>query len=116
MCRVLDWICELKSVPEAIMVDHGPEFTSSALDQWACKNNVTLDFIRPGKPIENAHIENFNGRLGDESLNENVFASLREAREKIEAWRNDYNQNRPHSGIKNLTPYEFAEITRLNMA
>lgn len=116
VCRVLDWICELRSVPEAITVDHGPEFTSSALDQWAYKNNVTLDFIRPGKPIENAHIESFNGRLRDECLNENVFASLRDAREKIEAWRNDYNQNRPHSGINNLTPYEFAEITRLNMA
>lgn len=116
VCRVLDWLFELRSVPEAITVDHGPEFTSSALDQWAYDNNVTLDFIRPGKPIENAHIESFNGRFRDECLNEHVFASLRDARRKIEAWRMDYNQNRPHSGINNLTPYEFAETTRLNLA
>lgn len=115
VCRVLDWLCELRSAPEAITVDHGPEFTSSALDRWAYENDVTLDFIRPGKPIENANVESFNGRFRDECLNENVFASLRDAREKIEAWRNDYNQTRPHSGINNLTPYEFAGITRLNM-
>ena len=70
-------------------------------------NKVTLDFIRPGKPIENAHIESFNGRFRDECLNDHVFASLRDARRKIEAWRMDYNQNRPQSGIDNLTPYEF---------
>lgn len=74
VCCVLDWLCELRSAPEAITVDHGPEFTSSALDQWAYENKVTLDFIRPGKPIENAHIESFNGRFRDECLNEHVFA------------------------------------------
>lgn len=115
VCCVLDWTCELRSKPEAITVDNGPEFTSSAMDRWAYENNVTLDFIRPGKPIENAHIESFNGRFRDECLNEHVFASLRDARRKVEAWRIDYNQNRPHSGINNLTPHEFAEITRLNL-
>ena len=116
ICRVLDRICELRSIPEAITVDHGQEFTSSALDWWSNENNVTLDFIRPGKPMENAHIESFNGRFRDKCLNERVFASLRDSRRKIETWRMDYNQDRPHSGINNLTPYEFAEITRLNLA
>ena len=96
-------------------MDHGPEFTSSALDKWAYDNKVTLDFIRPGKPIENAYIESFNGRLRDECLNDHVFASLRDAKKKVEAWRVDYNHHRPHSGINNLTPYEFAEIARVKL-
>lgn len=109
--RVLDWLCEIRDTPEAITVDHGPEFTSSALDRWAYENQVKLDFIRPGKPIENAHIESFNGKFRDECLNEEVFASLQDAKEKIEAWRNDYNENRPHSGINNLTPKEFSMLS-----
>ena len=68
-----------------------------------------LDFIRPGKPVENAFIESFNGRLRDECLNVNQFASLEDAKEKIEAWRRDYNQRRPHSSLGNLTPNEFAK-------
>ena len=115
VCRVLDWLSELRSVPEAIKVDHGPEFTSSALDKWAYDIKVTLDFIRPGKPIENAYIESFNGRLRDECLNDHVFASLRDAKRKVEAWRVDYNHHRPHSGINNLTPCEFAEIAKAKM-
>ena len=74
-------------------------------------NGIKLDFIRPGKPIENAHIESFNGRFRDECLNEHIFASLQDAKQKIEVWRNDYNENRPHSGINNLTPKEFSMLS-----
>ena len=109
--RVLDWLCELRGVPEAITVDNGPEFTSTALDKWAYGKSVKLDFIRPGKPIENAYIESFNGRFRDECLNEQVFVSLRDARKKIENWRQDYNECRPHSGINNLTPLEFVNLS-----
>lgn len=92
-----------------ITVDNGTDFTSKALDAWAYEHGVKLDFIRPGKPVENAVIESFNGRLRDECLNANVFVSLHDARQKIEAWRIDYNENRPHSSLGHLTPREFTK-------
>ena len=103
-----------RGLPAAITVDNGSEFASRALDAWAYRNNVKLDFIRPGKPVENAFIESFNGRLRDECLNTQVFASLEDARQKLEAWRVDYNLYRPHSALGNLPPSEFAR-TRLAM-
>lgn len=106
--RVLDRLAFLRGLPEAITIDNGPEFTSNALDEWAYRNNVKLDFIRPGKPIENAYIESFNGKLRDECLNDNWFLSLADAREIIEAWRMDYNRHRPHSSLDNLAPMEYA--------
>jgi putative transposase len=93
--------------PLSITVDHGSEFTSKALEDWAWRRGVKLDFIRPGKPMENGHIESFNGRLRDECLNVMQFMSLDDARAKIEAWRVDYNQRRPHSSLGHLTPSEF---------
>ena len=93
--------------PASITIDHGSEFTSKALEEWAWRRGVKLDFIRPGKPMENGHIESFNGRLRDECLNVNQFVSLADARAKIEAWRVDYNQHRPHSSLGHLTPSEF---------
>lgn len=115
--QVLSWLCEYRATPDAITVDHGPEFTSTVLDQWAYGEKVKLDFIRPGKPIENAHIESFNGRFRDECLNEQVFTSLSDAREKIEDWRQDYNRFRPHSGINNMTPEEFYQFSvKMNFA
>jgi putative transposase len=95
------------SPPVSITVDHGSEFTSKALEEWAWRRSVKLDFIRPGKPMENGHIESFNGRLRDECLNVTQFMSLDDARAKIEAWRVDYNQRRPHSSLGHLTPSEF---------
>jgi putative transposase len=95
-------------VPLSITVDHGPEFISRALEDWAWRNHVKLDFIHPGKPTENGHIESFNGRLRDECLNVTQFVSLEDARARIEAWRIDYNEHRPHSSLGNLTPGEFA--------
>jgi transposase InsO family protein len=79
----------------SITVDHGTEFQSRALEDWAYRQGVQLDFIRPGKPVENAFIESFNGSLRDECLNVHQFASLAEAQTIIEAWRLDYNQRRP---------------------
>ena len=93
--------------PKRIKVDNGSEFISRALDRWAYENKVTLDFSRPGKPTDNAFIESFNGRLRDECLNVNWFLSLDDAREKIEAWRTDYNEFRPHSSLSDRTPLEF---------
>jgi transposase InsO family protein len=81
--------------PVSIAVDHGSEFTSKALEERAWRRSVELDFIRPGKPMENGHIESFSGRLRDECLNVMQFMSLDDARAKIEAWRVDYNQRRP---------------------
>jgi len=105
--QVLERLGEQHPLPEVIVTDNGPEFTGKALDGWAYKHKVRLDFIRPGKPVENAFIESFNGRFRDECLNEHWFLDLKDAREKIEAWRLDYNAARPHSSLENLTPQEF---------
>jgi putative transposase len=99
--------------PRSITVDHGTEFQSRALEDWAYRRSVQLDFIRPGKPVENAFIESFNGRLRDECLNVHQFASLAEAQDIIEAWRLDYNQRRPHSSLGHLTPNEFMAQRRV---
>ena len=93
--------------PQRIQVDQGPEFISKDLDRWAYENRVTLDFSRPGKPTDNALIESFNGSFRDECLNTNWFLSLRDAREKIDSWKKEYNSFRPHSSLENLTPDEF---------
>ena len=82
------------------------------MDLWAYQRGVQLQFIRPGKPVENAFIESFNGRLRDELLNGELFMNLLDARRKLEAWRRDYNQNRPHCSIGDLTPAEFANQIR----
>ncbi len=105
---VLDRLEEARGLPEIITVDNGPEFIGQALDAWAYLKGVKLNFIRPGKPIENAYAESFNGRLRDECLNTNWFISLKQAREIIEGWREDYNRVRPHSSLNNLTPTEYA--------
>ena len=107
VAQVLDRVLDTHAVPRSITVDHGTEFQSRALEDWAYRRGVQLDFIRPGKPVENAFIESFNGRLRDECLNVHQFASLAEAQVIIEAWRCDYNQRRPHSSLGHLTPNEF---------
>jgi len=105
----LDRLKTERGLPRAITVDNGSEFFSRAMDSWAYRNQVKLDFIRPGRPVENAFIESFNGRLRDECLNTQVFLSLEDARAKLEAWRRDYNTRRPHSSIGNLSPSEFVK-------
>ena len=94
--QVLERLAETTGLPEVITVDNGPEFTGKALDEWAYRNGVKLNFIRPGRPIENAYAESFIGRFRDECLNENWFLSLRDARHIIENWRIDYNNGRQH--------------------
>ncbi|OGH99326.1 MAG: transposase [Candidatus Melainabacteria bacterium GWA2_34_9] len=94
-------------VPKCIKVDNGPEFISKELDLWAFTNNVTLDFSRPGKPTDNAFIESFNGKFRQECLNSDWFLSLEDAKSKIQKWRLEYNEFRPHSGIQNMTPKEY---------
>jgi putative transposase len=113
VAAVLDRVGMLRGLPASIVCDNGPEFTSRALDQWAYERGIELSFIRPGKPVENAFIESFNGTLREECLNEHWFLSLREAKREIEAWRVDYNEVRPHSSLANLTPSEFAEKQRV---
>jgi putative transposase len=106
--RVLEELREQRGGPKVIVVDHGPEFTSQALDRWAYQRGVKLHFIAPGKPEQNAYVESFNGKFRDECLNQHWFRDLEEAREKIETWRQDYNQQRPHSALGYRTPEEFA--------
>lgn len=105
----LDRVLPMAQGLRSITVDHGTEFMSRALEDWAFARAVQLDFIRPGKPVENAFIESFNGRLRDECLNVHQFTSIDDAKAKIEAWRVDYNQRRPHSSLGHLTPNEYAQ-------
>jgi len=107
VARALSEIGQIEGLPEIIINDNGPEFISNALDNWAYQRGVKLTFIRPGKPVENAYIESFNGRFRDECLNENWFLTLEHARGIIEKWRIDYNNERPHSSLGYLTPEEF---------
>ena len=106
--RTLDRLARTRGLPMAIVCDNGPEFSGQVLDQWAHARGVTIAFIEPGTPVQNAYAESFNGRLRDECLNESWFVSLADARETIEAWRIDYNDTRPHSGLADRTPAEFA--------
>ena len=108
--RVLERLKEIKGLPMVIRSDNGPEFTSKAVDEWAFKNGVKLDFIDPGKPTQNAYVESFNGKFRNECLNEHWFMSLNEAQEIIEDWRNEYNGFRPHSSLNDLTPLAFAAM------
>lgn len=108
--RVVERIKHVKgTVPNRIKVDNGSEFISKALDLWAFENNVELDFSRPGKPTDNAFIESFNGSFRDECLNTNWFLSLEDAKEKIKAFKEEYNHYRPHSALGNMTPVEALE-------
>jgi putative transposase len=111
--QVADFINYVKAkeggAPQRIQVDNGSEFISKALDKWAYDNGTQLDFSRPGKPTDNPFIESFNGSFRDECLNTNWFLSLHDAEEKIECWRIDYNEYRPHSSLNGLTPSEMEE-------
>lgn len=106
----LDRLIAHRGAPESITSDNGSEFTGKALDLWAHQAGVKLDFIRPGRPVENSYIESFNGRLRDECLNVEVFLDLADARSKLDQWRSDYNQHRPHSALADRTPNDFASL------
>ena len=110
--RVLDQCIELYGRPKSVLTDNGPEFSGLHMDRWAYEQDIKHTFIQPGKPSQNGYIESFNGKLRDECLNENWFTHVGDAREKIEAWRVDYNEERPHSSLNNLTPAEYAKKAR----
>ena len=103
-----------RSMPQIITVDNGSEFASKVFDEWTFRHGIKLDFIRPGKPVENGMIESFNGRLRDECLNVFEFSTMEDAKCKIEAWRYDYNHHRPHGSLGDLTPIEYLRKGQAN--
>ena len=107
--RILEQAAARHGLPERIVVDNGPEFTSRAMQRWANDRNIELHFIEPGKPTQNAFIESFNARLRDECLNEHAFSNVQEAQTTLEQWRRFYNNERPHSSLGGQTPNEFAQ-------
>lgn len=109
LARLLDGICSQRGKPSIIRTDNGKEFTGKAMLNWAYRNAVTLRLIEPGKPNQNAYVESFNGRLRDECLNEHWFTSLPHARALIEAWRREYNEERPKKSLGGLTPAQYAK-------
>ena len=108
VARELDRLVALRGRPAMIVSDNGAEFTSHAMLRWSEENRVEWHYIAPGKPMQNGFIESFNGSFRDECLNETLFSSLAEARTRIAHWKEDYNTERPHSSLGNLTPDEFA--------
>ena len=110
--RVLEQIVAERGVPQAIRCDNGPEFTSRHFLAWCVERGIELIHIQPGKPTQNAYVESFNGRLREECLNVSWFQNLFDARRKIAAWRQEYNEERPHSSLGYRTPREFAEQVR----
>jgi len=110
--RTLTRIAAARGKPRTVKSDNGSEFISKAMDRWAYENAVELDFSRPGKPTDNAKVESFNGRLRSECLNAHWFLSLDDAKRKIEAWRQYYNEIRPHSALNWATPAEYARRMR----
>jgi len=106
--RVLQRTSQERGTPQMLFCDNGSEFTSQVMDLWAYHNQVKIDFSRPGKPTDNAHVESFNGTLRAECLDAHWFSNLPEAYERIEAWRSEYNASRPHRALGERTPHEFA--------
>ena len=109
--RVLDQLAEWHGTPKRITVDNGPEFAGQVLDAWAYQHGVRLDFIEPGKPMQNGFMESFNGKFRDECLNMHWFVSLAQARQIIAAWKEEYTTQRPHSALAEQTPADYARAT-----
>jgi putative transposase len=107
--EVLDRLVHARKAPISIVMDNGPEFTGAALDTWAQARGVKLDFIAPGRPVQNAFRESFNGKFRNECLDQNLFHDLADARTKIERWRIEYNTERPHSSLNYETPNQVAQ-------
>ncbi|GLQ05861.1 transposase [Sneathiella chinensis] len=112
VARELDQLIECRGRPEMVVSDNGTELTSNAILSWQQETGVSWHYIAPGKPMQNGLVESFNGRLRDECLNEHLFCSYDHAREIINRWRNDYNQNRPHTSLNGLSPLEFIKRSR----
>ena len=114
VARELGIIVADRGLPRTIVSDNGTEFTSMAILKWVQDTGVDWHYIAPGKLQQNGFIESFNGKLWDECLNEKLFSSLSDARKVLESWQHDYNHQRPHSALGNLTPTEFAEKKTLD--
>lgn len=108
--RVLERLELTRGLPKMIRVDNGPEFISHKLDHWCKERKITIAFIQPGKPTQNAYVERFNGNLRRELLNAYVFKTLSEVRQKVEEWANDYNKMRPHKALDYKTPMELLHL------
>ena len=113
--RVLDRLVWRHGLPETLRVDNGPELISMTLDAWASRHGVKIEFIQPGKPVQNAHVESFNGHFRDECLAQERYPTVARARVEIEAWRVDYNCERPHSSLGYETPRAFGDKARSTM-
>ena len=109
--EIMEWLRAERGLPPVVITDNGSEFTSRAFDAWAYARGIKIEYIQPGKPIQNCFIESFNGSLRDECLNLHWFVSLETARRTIERWRVDYNQARSHSSLGERTPEEFPSDT-----
>ena len=105
--RTLQRLIEMRTKPQSIRVDNGPEFISDKLQQWCDDQQIRLQFIQPGKPMQNGFVERNNGSLRKELLDAYLFYSLREVREMAEEWQQDYNYQRPHESLGNVPPVEF---------
>jgi len=110
--RLLDRAAIFRGYPSAVRSDNGPEFTSRAFMAWAQSHGIRHILIEPGRPMQNGYIESFNGKFRDECLNDHWFQTLHQARTVISAWRQDYNEVRPHSSIGRIAPARFAELHR----
>ena len=106
--QALTAISTQRDVPKCIFCDNGSEFQGRLVDMWAYQHQVSLEFSRPGKPTDNAHIESFNGRFQDECLNTHWFSTIDDARVTIETWRREYNESRPHRSLNHLSPEQYA--------
>lgn len=106
---VLDRLSLERGLPKRIIIDNGPEYTSKELKKWAGRNGVVLEYITPGRPMENGYIESFNGKFREECLNQNWFQNIAEASIIVEQWRRDYNNIRPHSSLGYMTPKEYLQ-------
>ena len=107
--EVLSRLAHEQELPKVIQCDNGTEFTSQAVDEWTHRQGIKLDFSRPGKPTDNGFIESFNGKLRAECLNQHWFSSIQEVKTIVEAWRQEYNRERPHRSLQGLTPHEFID-------
>ncbi len=105
--KTLERAIEWRGIPQHIRVDNGPEFISLALEIWCAKYNITLKFIQPGKPTQNARVERFNGSMRRELLDTYIFHSLKEVRVMTKEWMEDYNHYRPHDALNDLTPIQY---------
>jgi putative transposase len=107
--KMTEYFDALPRLPSKLRCDNGPEMTSREFMDWAFRRKIEIEYIEPGKPIQNAFIESFNSRIRDECLNEELFLDLADAKKKIERWRKSYNDRRPHSSIGMKTPKQFEE-------